>query len=571
MSVQTSKKAKLFDNEEKMFSFATKEKTRNIYESLRTELEDDINANVWKDTIECEGTPDWATMAENDILKKNIEVELHKEAVRPKITRIQETAETKEQNKTNNTRGNTTDNVTQITTNNMTTITSEQTNQILDNRKGKQTSVQNNGGIDDTDTNEKLIQNSANEIPITSKEEKKTRQWSDLFPKLRGGRAIFTSSTPRQKIHSKNDNALVIDIQKLDNIPTNDIIAALAASIGGDLLAAKTHIAKGKRSLLEIILKDKDKVQKYAAEGISLFKQTLFGYIPINLKRSFLTIKLKNTPMGNKETVGKQIQEAFRDIGQISAIKPLFYEGTSVCSDQWLVTFETTEDPQLSSRIPRSTHVGDHRVFTDWKEAPKTCYYCEREGHLKRDCEELKASITARQLLKEAKSLKENSSYRSTASPEISFDANNPYINKDTENNQEAAEEASMDIESAAAYKKTKITTELFQNDKEDQLMTTSEETSIASVTSENDTEHSENNIFQNTHDTEQGSQGLEIPTDTDSYISQEKAQEEPFTLVTSKKQKNKNAKKKKETNTYYSGQQKAIRGARPGTPYSRN
>ena len=87
-------------------------------------------------------------------------------------------------------------------------------------------------------------------------------------------------------------------------------------------------------------------------------------------------------------------------MGQVVSIKPLFFEGTTVCSDQWLVTFEITEDPDLATRLPRSIHIDEHKVTIDWKEAPKVCFYCEKEGHIKKDCEELKTSIRIRQELK---------------------------------------------------------------------------------------------------------------------------------------------------------------------------
>src|SRR5947208_6135810 len=51
----------------------------------------------------------------------------------------------------------------------------------------------------------------------------KPKQWSDLFTKLRGGKATFVKSSPRFRIHSKNENALIFNIQSLSNIATNDI------------------------------------------------------------------------------------------------------------------------------------------------------------------------------------------------------------------------------------------------------------------------------------------------------------------------------------------------------------
>ncbi|CAG8805912.1 45943_t:CDS:2, partial [Gigaspora margarita] len=43
-------------------------------------------------------------------------------------------------------------------------------------------------------------------------------------------------------------------------------------------------------------------------------------------------------------------------IGRIVAIKPFHIK---------LISFEITDDPDLLSRIPRSTHIGDHKVTTD--------------------------------------------------------------------------------------------------------------------------------------------------------------------------------------------------------------
>ncbi|CAG8512255.1 7129_t:CDS:2, partial [Cetraspora pellucida] len=64
-----------------------------------------------------------------------------------------------------------------------------------------------------------------------------------------------------------------------------------------------------------------------------------------------------------------------KNIRQIASIKPLLFEGTSVCSDQWLITFETTEDSDLPSRIPRSTHINEEQVedSTDAKIITSEC------------------------------------------------------------------------------------------------------------------------------------------------------------------------------------------------------
>src|SRR5690242_8119400 len=131
--------------------------------------------------------------------------------------------------------------------------------------------------------------------------------------------------------------------------------------------------------------------------------------------------------MGDTKLISNHIVKAFHDMGQIASVKPLFYEGTTVCSDQWLITFETTDDPEIASRIPRTTHISNHKVTTEWKEAPKICFYCEKEGHFKKDCKELKNSIEARRLLRKARSRLEKEKRQKSETTEISFSPNNPY------------------------------------------------------------------------------------------------------------------------------------------------
>ncbi|CAG8826474.1 18717_t:CDS:2, partial [Gigaspora rosea] len=62
-------------------------------------------------------------------------------------------------------------------------------------------------------------------------------------------------------------------------------------------------------------------------------------------------------------------------------------------------------------------------------EAPKVCYYCEKEGHIKKEYNELKDSIEARRLLKEAKlQKKEGANTHKTSTPSPIFSPNNSYI-----------------------------------------------------------------------------------------------------------------------------------------------
>jgi hypothetical protein len=182
------------------------------------------------------------------------------------------------------------------------------------------------------------------------------RMWSSLFPKLKRGQSTYSSFSPRNTIRSKNENALIIDIQSLKS-SFNEIMTSLFESVKFDITAAKQHFTKGVRTHLEIIFTDKEKLGYYATKGINILNRTYYGYIPVDMRKSFLPVKVRNVPLGNKEALSDTIKDAFEDIGKIASIKPLLIEGTPYLTDQWIIIFETTEDPCLEDKIPRFTHI----------------------------------------------------------------------------------------------------------------------------------------------------------------------------------------------------------------------
>ncbi|CAG8525247.1 26764_t:CDS:2, partial [Dentiscutata erythropus] len=95
--------------------------------------------------------------------------------------------------------------------------------------------------------------------------------------------------------------------------------------------------------------------------------------------------------------------------------QPLLYESTPIQSDQWVVIFDITNDANLTLRIPRYINIMDQKVTTEWKEAPKLCYFCDGEGHLKRDCEQLKEANKLNQHYKKYKETKKQTTVKKTS------------------------------------------------------------------------------------------------------------------------------------------------------------
>ncbi|RIB22695.1 hypothetical protein C2G38_2173315 [Gigaspora rosea] len=193
-------------------------------------------------------------------------------------------------------------------------------------------------------------QMTANEIvsktPITQ-----DRKWTSFFPHLRRGQLIYSTFFPRNSIKMKNDFALIIDISNILTL-FNEIMISLFDAIKYNINAANQHLTKGKYMHLEVTFIDSEKQKFYAANGLTILNRTYFGYIPIDERKSFLPVKWRNIPLGNKNEISDALLKAFKGVGPIAAIKPLLIEGIPYLMDQWIVIFETTNDPNLEQNIP---------------------------------------------------------------------------------------------------------------------------------------------------------------------------------------------------------------------------
>ncbi|CAG8829525.1 15339_t:CDS:2, partial [Gigaspora margarita] len=123
------------------------------------------------------------------------------------------------------------------------------------------------------------------------KQELPVRQWSSLFTKMQRDKATFTAVPTKGSIKTKNDNALILNIKNLVNIPLNKIILALYNKL--------------------------EKSTKICSRWNSHFKQTLFGYIPTSLRRTIFLVKLRNVSLGEKESISRYIKTAIKDFGTI--------------------------------------------------------------------------------------------------------------------------------------------------------------------------------------------------------------------------------------------------------------
>ncbi|RIB16455.1 hypothetical protein C2G38_2038568 [Gigaspora rosea] len=157
----------------------------------------------------------------------------------------------------------------------------------------------------------------------------------------------------------------------------------------------------------------------------------------IRSNQELLSVRLRRVPITDKEVITKEIKGVFENVGDIKAIKPLLYKGTPIQSDQWVVIFDITEDSDLTQQIPRYINIMDQKVVIEWKEAPKLCFFCDGEGHIKRDCRQLRNANNLRQNYKEFKELKNKQVLREgtleNAQKTVKEKKENPYTDSSQE------------------------------------------------------------------------------------------------------------------------------------------
>ena len=110
-------------------------------------------------------------------------------------------------------------------------------------------------------------------------------------------------------------------------------MASLYEEMRSDIIATKQHFKKGLRSHLEIVFPNQEWLEHYTTNGIKIFNENYYGYIPTDAKKSFLLVKVRNVMLGNKKYISNLVKEVFEDFGKISSIKPLLIEGTPYMTD----------------------------------------------------------------------------------------------------------------------------------------------------------------------------------------------------------------------------------------------
>ncbi|CAG8696707.1 5585_t:CDS:1, partial [Ambispora gerdemannii] len=194
-------------------------------------------------------------------------------------------------------------------------------------------------------------------------------------------------------LQTDSDFPLIYDISQLQLIPDNQLISSSHLQFGADAFGAKLKYIHGKRTYLEVAFASEESQLKWEDKILVIAGKNLKAQRAFSNQKTFFSITLSGVPLSQSDEITSTIKETFDKIGKVAVIKPKLWEGTSLCSDKWSVTFDTTsQEDQLTfcTKIPRSIKIKSSNVFVTWKAAPPFCTFCGKSGHKRSDCKDLR-------------------------------------------------------------------------------------------------------------------------------------------------------------------------------------
>jgi hypothetical protein len=95
------------------------------------------------------------------------------------------------------------------------------------------------------------------------------------------------------------------------------------------------------------------------------------------------------------ETLNKLIPAAMQKIipkgAELRAFRALLVPDTQFLTNQWQTHFDVTNcGYEVFDNLQKFVEIDGFKVNLFWRKATKNCFFCDKEGHIKKDCEEWK-------------------------------------------------------------------------------------------------------------------------------------------------------------------------------------
>src|SRR6266487_1010394 len=145
---------------------------------------------------------------------------------------------------------------------------------------------------------------------------------------------------------------------------------------------------------LKVVFLDTATHDQYLKKGLQIQDFKLSGYDNSQF-RDFLMINLNSVPIMNIETLNKRIASAMYHFvpkgARLHSFYALVVPDTTFLTNQWQAHFDVTNCRyEVFDDLQKFVEIDGFKVNLYWRKATKNCFFCDKEGHIKKDCEEWK-------------------------------------------------------------------------------------------------------------------------------------------------------------------------------------
>ena len=179
--------------------------------------------------------------------------------------------------------------------------------------------------------------------------------WARKTARFVPGKATYNANrNPHKVFQTSNKNAVVYDISMVPDVPSNVAMVQVNTQIGRAIRGARMRYTNKIRTHLEVTFQSEEAAKIWAEKTITIANQECGGCYATKDKKSYFTVNLTNVPLDDPNEISNQLLLIFQGIGDISVIKPKYWEGTSILTDAWTITFNTSELPMTMSYLESS-------------------------------------------------------------------------------------------------------------------------------------------------------------------------------------------------------------------------
>jgi len=215
--------------------------------------------------------------------------------------------------------------------------------------------------------------------------------WAQRAKLAAKGEHFRRKDAPEKLPKVRNENAAIFSLDPVKHLPFAEICVELYKSHGKHIIGLYRLTDA---QYLEVVFVDSITRDTYLKDGLQILDYTLSGYNNAQ-HRNFMTITLNSVPIMNANKLRGLIVNTMRDIAPegaiVHALRPLVVPDTDFLTNQWQVYFDVTDcGYEIFDNLQKFVEINGYKVNLHWRKATKNCFFCDQEGHIKKDCEEWK-------------------------------------------------------------------------------------------------------------------------------------------------------------------------------------